>query len=81
MRKLRARQISKWIVAGAVWGGLVGGVGGGAVGLAVGGPAGAAILGAKVGAVSVGSGVSVGMARCNTPLMWKNHVPSSTYGI
>lgn len=83
MRKLRARQVSKWIVAGAVWGALLGGGGGGVVGFAVGGPPGAAFVGAqaaKVGAFVVGSGASVGVACCNKPLMWKKHLPSSNYG-
>jgi len=84
MRRLRKKRVSKWIVAGAVWGGVVGGTGGGMVGMVLGGPTVAALLGAqgaKVGAFVAGSGASIGVARCNTPRMWKNYVPSSNYGI
>ncbi len=84
MRQLRGKQISKWVVAGAVCGGLVGGFWGGAVGMAAGGPAGASFLGmqaAKVGAYVVGSGTSKGMRRSIKPLMWKKYSPSVNYAV
>lgn len=78
-RKLRARQVSKWVLAGVVGGGLVGGAGGGLIGMIVWGPAGAVIFAsqaAKFGAFALGSGASIGVAaNCNTPLMWKKWVP------
>jgi len=83
MRHLRARQVSKWVVAGAVGGGSVGALVGASVGMAMGGPAGAAFVGAqaaKVGAIVAGSGASVGVALQQTiaPLMWKKHVHHSS---
>ena len=76
-RKLRARQVSKWVLAGVVGGGLVGGAGGGLIGMIIWGPAGAVIFAsqtAKIGAFALGSGASVGVASCHTPLMWKKYV-------
>mmetsp|Transcript_6470 Transcript_6470/g.13379 ORF Transcript_6470/g.13379 Transcript_6470/m.13379 type:complete len:448 (-) Transcript_6470:108-1451(-) len=84
MRQLRGKQISKWVVAGAVWGGFVGGIWGGTVGMAAGGPAGASFLGmqaAKVGAYVVGASTSKGIRRSIKPLMWKKYSPSVNYGI
>ena len=82
MRRLRARQVSKWVVVGAVGGGSVGALVGASVGMAMGGPAGAAFIGAqaaKVGALVVGSGASVGVALQHpAPLMWKKHVHHSS---
>lgn len=77
-RKLRARQVSKWVLAGVVGGGLVGGAGGALIGMIVWGPAGAVIFAsqtAKIGAFALGSGASIGVTNCNTPLMWKKCVP------
>jgi len=76
-RKLRARRVSKWVVTGAVGGGVSGGAVGGLLGMMLWGPAGAAFFAAqsaKLGAFAIGSGVSMGEATCNMPLMWKKYV-------